>query len=66
MSENQRTVIEMWPIVEEDLKKFISDRPGWLIDVLTKARDKKGTRGWKDIEIVVNILQFLKDTVVEY
>ena len=66
MSENQRTVIEVWPIVKDDLEKFISDRPGWLIDVLKRALNKKGSRGWKDVEILTNILQFLKDTPVEY
>ena len=66
MSENQRTVIEVWPIVKDDLEKFISDRPGWLIDVLKRALNKKGSRGWKDVETVINILQFLKDTPVEY
>jgi len=48
------------------MEKFISDRPGWLIGVLEKAKEKKGSRGWKDIETVINILQFLKDTQVEY
>ena len=66
MSEHQRTVVEVWPIVKDDLEKFISDRPGWLIDALEKARDKKGNRGWKDVEILTKILQFIKDTPVEY
>jgi len=63
---NQRTLIEMWPVVRNDMTKFISDRPGWFIDALTKARDKKGSRGWQDVETIISIMQFLKDTQVEY
>jgi len=56
----------LWPILKDDLEKFISDRPGWLIDALEEARRKKGSQGWKDVETVINILQFLKDTEIEY
>jgi len=66
MPDKQSTLLELWPIIKEDMEKFISDRPGWLIGVLEKAKEKKGSRGWKDIETVINILQFLKDTQVEY
>jgi hypothetical protein len=62
----QRDLIDMWPVIQEDFKKFMSDRPGWLIDVLKNALQKKGNRGWKDVEQVINILQFLKDTEIEY
>lgn len=66
MAKNQKTVLEIWPIAHEDLKKFTSDRPGWLISALEQARNKKGINGWKDIETIINILQFLKDTEYEY
>ncbi len=66
MSDKKNTIIELWPILKDDMTKFISDRPGWLINALEKARDKKGTRGWNDVETVINILRFLKDTEVEY
>lgn len=66
MSDKQSTLLELWPIVKDDMTKFISDRPGWLIDALGKARDKKGSQGWKDVETIINVLQFLKDTQVEY
>ena len=66
MSSNQTTLLELWPKVKDDMQMFIADRPGWLINALKKARDKKGTRGWQDVETVINILQFLKDTTVEY
>ena len=66
MTEKQRTILELWPVLKEDMEKFISDRPGWFIDALGKARDKKGVQGWKDVETVINILQFLKDTEIEY
>ena len=62
----QRVLLDMWPVIQEDFKKFTSDRPGWLIDVLEQARRKKGRRGWDDIDKLINILQFLKDTEVEY
>ena len=62
----QRNVLELWPVLKDDMTKFISDRPGWFIDALKRARDKKGSQGWKDVETVINILQFLKDTTVEY
>ena len=66
MTDKQRTLLEMWPILKDDMQKFISDRPGWFIDALSRARDKKGSQGWKDVETVINILQFLKDTEIEY
>ena len=66
MSDKKNTIIELWPILKDDMTKFISDRPGWLISALEKARDKKGIRGWNDVETVINILRFLKDTEVEY
>ena len=62
----QRTILEMWPVIKGDIEKFVSDRPGWLIAALRQAKDKKGNRGWQDVETVINILQFLKDTEVEY
>jgi hypothetical protein len=66
MAENQKTLIELWPLLGEDMKKFVADRPGWLIDALKRAQAKKGNKGWKDVETVINILQFLKDTEYEY
>ena len=63
---NQRTILDLWPIMQDDLKKFISDRPGWFINALETARQKKGVQGWKDVETVMDILQFLKDTEIEY
>ena len=62
----QRALLDLWPVIQEDFKKFMSDRPGWLIDVLEQAHQKKGNRGWNDVEKVINILQFLRDTEVEY
>jgi len=62
----QRALLDLWPAIQDDFKKFMSDRPGWLIDVLEQARQKKGTGGWNDVEKVINILQFLRDTEVEY
>ncbi|HEY77828.1 MAG TPA: hypothetical protein G4O09_01805 [Dehalococcoidia bacterium] len=66
MQKQQRTLLELWPIIQEDFKKFISDRPGWFISALEKACETKGTRGWHDVETVIKVLQFLKDTEVEY
>jgi hypothetical protein len=65
-NEQQHTLLELWPVIQEDFKKFMSNRPGWLIEVLENARHKKGSRGWDDVEKVINILQFLKDTEIEY
>jgi len=48
------------------MEEFISDRPGWFISALEKARQKKGSQGWQDVETVIHILQFLKDTEIEY
>ncbi len=66
MTGEKNTILELWPILKDDMEKFISDRPGWLISALEKARDKKGSKGWNDVETVINILQFLKDTEYEY
>lgn len=56
----------MWLLMQEDFKKFMSDHPGWLITTLENARNKKGKRGWQDAERVIQILYFLKDTIIEY
>ncbi len=63
---NKQSLIELWPSLKDDMSKFISDRPGWFIETLEKARNKKGSRGWKDVETLIDILQFLRDTQVEY
>lgn len=63
---SKHTVIELWPVLKEDLEKFISNRPGWLVNALEQAHHKKGSRGWKDVETIINILQFLKDIEIEY
>lgn len=65
-NEQQRTLLELWPVIQDDFKKFMSNRPGWLIEVLQNARNRKGSKGWEDVEKVINILQFLKDTEIEY
>ena len=62
----RHTLLELWPVIQEDFKKFMSDRPGWLISALENAHHKKGNRGWQDVEKIINILQYLKDTEVEY
>jgi len=62
----QRRILDLWPVMNEDFKKFMSDRPGWLIAALENARHKKGNKGWQDVEMVIQILQFLKDTEIEY
>jgi len=62
----QRKILDLWPEMHEDLKKFISDRPGWLIEALEHARHIKGNKGWQDVEKIIQILQFLKDTEIEY
>ena len=66
MNDKQGTILELWPVLKDDLQKFISDRPGWFIDALSTAQHKKGSQGWQDVETVINILQFLKDTEIEY
>ncbi len=65
-TDKKHTILELWPTLKDDMTKFISDRPGWFISALEKALDKKGSQGWKDVETVINILQFLKDTEIEY
>jgi hypothetical protein len=62
----QRRILDLWPVMQEDFKKFMSDRPGWLINMLENASKKKGNKGWQDVERVIQILQFLKDTEIEY
>lgn len=66
MVEKLYTILELWPMMKDDMQKFISDRPGWFIEALRQAKEKKGSKGWQDVETIMNILQFLKDTEVEY
>jgi hypothetical protein len=61
-----RRILDLWPVMQEDFKKFMSDRPGWLIAMLENARNKRGNKGWQDVERVIQVLQFLKDTEIEY
>ena len=65
-NDEPRKILDLWPVIQEDFKKFMSDRPGWLVATLENARNKKGTKGWQDVERVIQILQFLKDTEIEY
>jgi len=65
-NDEQRKILDLWPVIQEDFKKFMSDRPGWLIATLENARKKKGNKGWQDVEMVIQVLQFLKDTEIEY
>ena len=66
MSNKTHSVLEMWPAIKDDFKNFMSDRPGWLIAALENACNKKGPGGWRDVERVIEILRFLKDTEIEY
>ena len=66
MPNEQASIVDLWPKLKGDMHVFISDRPGWFINALKKARDKKGVRGWEDVDTVIDILQFLRDTPVEY
>jgi hypothetical protein len=66
MKNGERRILDLWPVIQEDFKKFMSDRPGWLIAMLENARNKKGSQGWQDVERVIQVLQFLKDTEIEY
>jgi hypothetical protein len=61
-----RKIIDIWPVIQEDFKTFMSDRPGWLITTLENARKRRGKEGWQEIDRVINILHFLKDTEIEY
>ena len=63
---NQRGILDLWPVLQDDFRKFMSDRPGWFISALENAHNRKGNRGWKDVETVINILRFLKETEIEY
>ncbi|MFC1894171.1 hypothetical protein ACFLYR_09220 [Chloroflexota bacterium] len=45
MSNEQPTIVDLWSKMNGDMRKFVADRPGWLIDVLKRAHDKKGSRG---------------------
>ena len=45
MSDKQNTILELWPAINDDMQKFISDRPGWFIEALTEAKNKKRDSG---------------------
>jgi hypothetical protein len=62
----KRTILDLWPVIQDDLKRFVSDRPGWFINALEKAHQKKGREGWQDVETVIQIWQFLRDAEIEY
>ena len=40
MADKQYSILELWPVMKDDMQKFISDRPGWFIEALKKAKDK--------------------------
>ncbi|MBN1176969.1 MAG: hypothetical protein JXA51_04740 [Dehalococcoidales bacterium] len=41
----QRKIIDIWPVIQEDFKKFMSDRPGCFVETLENARNVKGNKG---------------------
>ena len=53
MSNIEYTILESWPMLKEDLIRFLSDTDAWVIAELKKAC---GTQDWNKIRNVIDMM----------
>jgi hypothetical protein len=53
MSDNEYTILESWPMLKEDLTKFLSDTDAWVITELKKAYKDKD---WGKISNIIDVM----------
>lgn len=53
MSNIERTILESWPMLKEDLISFLTDTDAWVIAELKKASK---TRDWGRISKLIDVM----------
>ena len=58
MAKIERTIIESWPGLKEDLMSFLSDTDAWIIIELKKAHRSKD---WGKVKRVLEVMESVHD-----
>ena len=53
MPDNERTILESWPMLKEDLLSFLGDTDAWVITELKKACQ---TKDWGRISNIIDVM----------
>ncbi len=53
MPDAKYTIVESWPMMKEDLIRFLTDTDEWAINELKDARRKKK---WDDVNKIIDIM----------
>ena len=56
MTDVEYTILESWPELKEDLKKFLSDTDAWIISELKEAWTNKN---WQKVSDVIEIMELV-------
>lgn len=54
MPNSERTILESWPMLKEDLMSFLSDTDAWVISELKKASE---ATDWGRIGKVIGVME---------
>jgi hypothetical protein len=56
MSEIEKTILDSWPALKEDLGSFLSDTDAWIISDLKKAQV---TKDWKTVGNIIEVMELV-------
>ncbi len=56
MTDEKYTILQSWPRLKEDLKKFLSDTDAWIISELIEACADKN---WQKVLGVIEIMELV-------
>ena len=56
MPEINYTILESWPVLKEDLSKFLTDTDAWAISELKEAHEAKD---WAKVLNIIDIMELL-------
>ena len=56
MSGINKTILEAWPELKDDMENFLSDTDAWVIDNLKKAYSAKD---WDAVSRLLEIMEFV-------
>lgn len=63
MSNTEYTILESWPMLNEDLISFLSDTDAWVIAELKKASK---TKDWARISNIIDVMDSVHDLSHSY
>jgi hypothetical protein len=58
MSNAERTILESWPMLKQDLMSFLSDTDAWVISELKQASE---TKDWGRISKLIDVMDSVHD-----